>query len=41
MEQHPRAGQNFVELVWGVDMALSGGDWCYDEIGVGGSDLSY
>ena len=27
---------SFVELIWGVDTALSGGDWYYDEIGVDG-----
>ena len=32
------AYHDFVELIWGVDMALSGGDWYYDEIGVDGGD---
>ena len=31
----------FVELIWGVDMAFSGGDWYYDKIGVDGWDLSF
>ena len=26
----------FVELVWGIDMALGRSDWHYDEIGVAG-----
>ena len=27
---------SFVELVWGLDMALGRSDWCYDEISVAG-----
>ena len=25
------AYHDFVELIWGVDMALSGGDWYHDD----------